>query len=717
MLRITLIQLLMAIPLLLMAQLSRQDWTIYESDHKLHLKEKSDIEVVDYQLAKLSPVALVHLLEQSPSNEKSTIYIELPMPDGSLSGYDISLSRVLPPSLAKKYPTIRSYRGVGRINKQEEIYLDLSPRGLKAMIIGSESTIIIDPYVQHRSDLYISYDKKMAVVDKSQWTCDGSSHLDYTQRLHHPDIAHTDGKLKSTGQVLMEYKIAVATTAEYTALFGGTVTDGLAAVVTAINRVSGIYEREMGIAFVLVPDNDQLIYTDAASDPFANTSVDVLSIQDVLDDVIGNENYDLGHMFTTSFGGIAALGGLCSVEEKGKGLSGLPNPVGDPFYVDYVAHEIGHQLGGTHTFNGNSQACIFNRIAHSAFEPGSGSTIMAYAGICGSNNLQYNSDAYFHPISLLQMTSFVESAADTCANHITTSNNSPTADANPDDLSNLVIPIGTPFELEGEGIDPDGDPLSYLWEQWDLGPQQDVNQGDNGIGPLFRSWAPTTKETRVFPRLENLLDNTMSVGETLPSTQRDLSFKLTVKDNHGGWSADQVNIEVTPSAGPFRVTNHNSTSSTITENIQVTWDVAGTNGSIINCSHIDVYLLLTETGEEILIEDNTPNDGSTTAILPYIQASGVRVKVKCDNNIFFDINDTDLTIDGGVAPCNVSGEINDNPILDDMYSSETVLVNSGKVPTGGNVMFTAGEAIEFKSSAEVEVNGNLEVYIQPCDPQ
>lgn len=717
MLRITLIQLLLAIPLLLMAQLGRQDWTIYESDNKLNLKDKSDVEVVDYQLAKLSPEALVHLLELSPSNEKSTLYIELPMPDGSLAGYDVTPSRVLPPSLAKKYPNIRSYRGVGRINKHEELYLDLSLRGLKAMVIGSESTIIIDPYVQHRSDLYISFNKTEAIVDKSQWTCDGSNHQDYIHRLNSMGINSIKEKLKSTSQVLKEYEIAIATTGEYTALFGGTVTDGLAAVVTAINRVSGIYEREMGIAFVLASDNDQLIYTNAASDPFSNISTDINSIQDVLDDVIGNENYDLGHIFTTSFGGIAALGGLCRAEDKGVGLSGLPNPVGDPFYVDYVAHEIGHQLGGTHTFNGNSQACIFNRIAHSAFEPGSGSTIMAYAGICGSNNLQYNSDAYFHPMSLLQMTNFVESSADTCANHITTSNNSPTADANPDGLSNLIIPVGTPFELEGEGIDPDGEPLTYLWEQWDLGPQQDVNQGDNGISPLFRSWAPTTTDTRVFPRLENLLNNTTSVGESLPSTQRDLTFKLTVKDNHGGWSTDQVGIQVTPMAGPFRVTNHNSTTSTITDSLHVTWDVAGTDGNSINCSHVDIYLLLTNTGEEILIEDNTPNDGTSTTMLPYIQVSGVRVKVKCDNNIFFDINDTDLTIDGGIPPCNVSGEISDNPILDDMYSSETVLVNSGKVPMGGDVMFTAGQAIEFKSSAEVEVNGNLEVYIQPCDPQ
>ena len=448
-----------------------------------------------------------------------------------------------------------------------------------------------------------------------------------------------------TGGVLRTYRTAVAATTEYVNFHGGTVAAGQSAVVTAMNRVSGIYEDELTIRLVLVANNSSLIY--AGADPYTNNNGFTMlgQNQSNIDSVIGNANYDVGHVFSTGGGGVAGLGVVGITGQKARGVTGLPRPTGDAFFVDYVAHELGHQYGARHTFNGDSGSCAGgNRTGVSAYEPGSGSTIMAYAGICGNDNIQQRSDDYFHSRSLDEVVSLVE-ARSSVGTRADTGNTIPTADAG----TNFVIPAETPFELTGSGSDADGDALTYNWEQRNLGPQQDVNAGDNGSSPIFRSWSPTTEPTRVFPRLSNLLSNTTPRGETLPTTNRTLNFRLTVRDTNpagGGVATDDMSVTVRNAAGPFQVTAPNTSvvwegGSTQT----VTWDVAGTTGNGINTSQVNLLLSLDGgmTYSEVLAS-GTANDGSEEIEVPNLQTTSARIKVEAVGNIFFDLSNQDFTI-------------------------------------------------------------------------
>ena len=93
---------------------------------------------------------------------------------------------------------------------------------------------------------------------------------------------------------------------------------------------------------------------------------------------------------------------------------------------------------------------------------------MAYAGICGGENLQSNSDATFHAVSIGQINAFINNGTTggSCGTLVSTGNSLPTTiDAG----SGFTIPQGTPFVLTGSAsADPDGDALSYQWDQIDV---------------------------------------------------------------------------------------------------------------------------------------------------------------------------------------------------------------------------------------------------------
>ena len=273
------------------------------------------------------------------------------------------------------------------------------------------------------------------------------------------------------GTELRTYRLANAATGEYTAFHGGTVPLGQAAIVTAVNRVTGIYEVELAVRMILVANNSSLVYTNSGTDPYTNSDASALlsENQGNIDAIIGDANYDVGHVFSTGGGGLAGLGVVGISGQKARGETGSGSPVNDSFYVDYVAHELGHQFGGNHTFNQPDG----NRNAGTAMEPGSGSTIQAYAGLFGPDDLQPNSDPYFHSISFDEMFGYVSTGAGNAAAVITaTGNNVPTVNAGND----YTIPAGTPFALSAYGDDADvGDVLTYNWEQRDLGPAMDLS--------------------------------------------------------------------------------------------------------------------------------------------------------------------------------------------------------------------------------------------------
>ncbi|MCA9135338.1 MAG: hypothetical protein KDB00_01230, partial [Planctomycetales bacterium] len=460
-------------------------------------------------------------------------------------------------------------------------------------------------------------------------------------------LSATIGNNIGVGNELQNYRLAIAATAEYTGFFGGQ-TQALAAIETFVSDVNAIFEKELSIHFDLVTGTNT-IFTDSATDGYTNGDTNqMLGVNTgILDGVIGNSNYDIGHVFGLASSGGSGLGGLGVVNDpakKGRGASIFENPQGSD-WVRLVAHEFGHQFGAEHTFNGDQYAStVGNRSATSAYEPASGSTLMSYAGIAGPDNLQLDPDPYFHGASFEEIQTLVSTTAP--PNSVTPqSNNIPTVSGG----VNYTIPAGTPFQLSAVGSDADtGDTLTYTWEQLDLGPAMSLPISDNGLSPLFRSFPPSTDPTRVLPRLDDLINNvnTAAIGEALPTTTRNLNFRATVRDGMGGVNSDDVLISVVNTGAPFAVTSPNTSVSWTGGTSQtIDWNVGGTIGNGINVANVGIDLSLDGgVTYPIVLATSTPNDGSHTLTVPNIDASQARIRVRGLGNIFFDISDADFTI-------------------------------------------------------------------------
>ena len=515
------------------------------------------------------------------------------------------------------------------------------------MVISSSGTSYIDPYSINNSSYCISYSKD-DFYTTNQKVRDAECVVNNAQ---------TNAKLMAAGQsgdVLRVYRAAIACTGEYAQFHANQSGDAadvaaLAAIVTTMDRVNLVYDREASFRFNLVGNNNLIVYTNSTTDPYSNSNADAIlgENQENIDDIIGNDNYDLGHVFSTGAGGLATAG-LCNTTFKAQGVTGTNAPIGDAFDIDYVCHEMGHQLGANHTFNGdsgNGNCGAGNRNPDTAYEPGSGTTILAYAGICEVNNLQQNSNDYYHTASFDEMTAHMngEGWATDCAEQLPTGNSIPVANANPLG-ADLTIPTNTPFELTGVGTDQNAaDVLTYCWEQYDLGEIADDLANATGNAPLFRSWAPVESETRVFPKMDDLVAGTTTLGETLPSYARDMKFRLTVRDNSaggGGVSYDQIEFSVTNEADAFTVDD-------VTENWEygntysVNWDVANTIEAPVSCETVNIYLS-TENGvtfTEMLLED-VPNNGAAEITCPNLVSNQAIIKVKGNNHIFFNISNT-----------------------------------------------------------------------------
>ena len=601
--------------------------------------------VLSYRVFELEQIVLQNTLAVAPAEAgtraaDSPAVITLPMPDGTFQRFAFVDSPVMAPELAAKYPEIRTYLGQGLDDPHATVRFDWSPSGFHGFVRSPSGTAIIDPYVRGQTELYASYYRHDISPEAAAWTC-------YTDDLSSPLADMPIGVLGSSGSDLRVYRVAVATTGEYTQFHGGTVAQGLAAVTTAINRITGIFEQEFCIRLQLVANNNLIIYTDASTDPYTGNDNSTMLDQNQtnLDNVIGSLNYDIGHVFTTAGGGVTFPGIACMSGWKGKGASGRGSPIGDAFVVEIAAHEMGHQVGSHHTWNGTLGSCTSGQWgAETACEPGSGTTIMGYPGLCGADNTQSSRDYYYHAISYEKIRNYIVSGTGkSCPTVVATSNNPPTVNAG----SDYTIPKETPFVLTASGGDPNGDPITYCWEEMDLGPQAALSAGDNGSSPIFRSWPPTTSSSRTFPRLSDLLNNTLATGELLPTTGRTLKMRCTVRDNRaggGGVNSDDVVLTVAASAGPFTVTSPNTTV-TWSGTRTVTWNVANTNASPVNCSQVNIRLSI-DGGNTYpyLLAASTPNDGSQSVTLPDTPTTQARIKVEAVGNIFFDISDVNFTI-------------------------------------------------------------------------
>jgi hypothetical protein len=578
------------------------------------------------------------------ATRKSPLVIELPLPDGTFGRFGIVDSPIMEPELAAKYPEIRTYAAAGLDDRTASARLDVTPQGFHAMILSVHGSVYIDPLQRGDVAHYRCYAKKDATRQAEEMPFEiGVVPADpeeawKTERL--PDA----GVIAATGTHLRTYRIAVAATGEYTTYHGGTVPAALAAITTAVNRVTGIYEREVSLRMVLIANNNLIIYTNPATDPYTNNDPGQMLTenQNNINAVIGIPNYDIGHVFGTGGGGIAQISTPCGAN-KARGVSTLTVPNGDPFHVDYVAHEVGHQWSALHTFNSNSGSCLGNESPNSAYEPGSGSTFMGYTGLCPPHNLQNDADDYMHTRSFDQIEAYSTGPNGSCAVTTATGNNPPVPNAG---SGGFVIPILTPFELTGSATDPNGDALTYCWEQYDLGPQGPPDS-PSGNAPIFRSFPPVLSPTRVFPRLQDLLANTTTIGEILPSYSRTLTFRLTARDNLGGVARAQMAFSASDAAGPFVVLSPNTTGLVWVggTNESVTWDVAGTSGAPVNAANVDILMSL-DGGQTwpTVLASSTPNDGSQTIVVPALLSDSVRVKVKAVGNVFFDISNQNFRV-------------------------------------------------------------------------
>ncbi|RYY19562.1 MAG: hypothetical protein EOO36_05515, partial [Cytophagaceae bacterium] len=546
------------------------------------------------------------------------LVLTLPLPDGTSAQFRIVETAVMEPALAAKYPGIKTYTGQGVNDPTATVRLDLTPQGFHAQVLSAATgSFYIDPATRTDTQHYLSFWKQS--IPGQEFSCGTESPS--------PDAKRPTGAgLRTSGTQLRTLRLALAATGEYTTYHGGTVAAGLAAMVTAVNRVVGVYEKELDVRLILVANNDRLVYTDPNTDPYTNSSGSAMlgQNQTTITTLIGAANYDIGHVFSTGGGGVAGLGVICRDAQKSRGVTGLTAPVGDAFYIDYVAHEMGHQFGGNHTFNSSLGSCAGgNRSNLHAYEPGSGSTIMAYAGICGADNLQPNSDPYFHVESYEEIQTVLASV--TCGTTTATGNTPPTVML---PASGKVLPISTPFKLTASGADADGDALTYTWEEYDraVAATLATPQAAGVAVPLFRSFSPTVSPTRYFPRLNDLLTNTSSLVERLPTVTRPLNFRVTLRDEHSGPagiigglnSSATVSLSSTSAAGPFLVTAPNTAVAWAGNSSQtVTWNVAGTDANGVNCATVNIRLS-TDGGltYPTLLLAATPNDGAATITVP-----------------------------------------------------------------------------------------------------
>lgn len=592
-----------------------------------------------YRLLNLDLEAWKAHLSQAPAeSEQSVRYtafeVQLPAPDGSWERFRLVASPIMAPGLQRQFPRIQTFLAKGVDHPSALARLDYTPHGFHAMVLDGGRTYFIDPYYfDQPAGAYLSYFKK-DYRPKKEFTCH-AEHLVADETVLNPSSTAV------VGDSLRIYRMAVAATGEFTQFFGNTVEDGLSGVVTALNRVNVVYEQDIAARMELVDSNHLIIYMDPAADPYSGGAGDHLGQnQNNLTSVIGTANFDIGHVFhRDGNNGVAGLASVCRNNRKGQGFTAANPPVGDPFAIDYAAHEIGHQFGGNHTQNNNC-----NRVSNSAVEPGSASTIMGYAGICPPN-LQSNSDPYFHAVSQEEMLAYtLNGAGADCATFVETGNTDPEVEAGE---SGLVIPLSTPFELDGQAVDAEGDSLSYCWEQMDVGPSTSPSN-PQGNAPLFRSFLPQTDPRRVFPRIADLVDNTTVVGEILPFYARDMNFRLTVRDHFGGLGFDDRSLQVTEEAGPFTVLTQNVPEEWTAGTLHlVEWEVANTDQAPVNADSVLIYL--SEDGgfeyPYLLSGGPVPNDGKQIVVLPdSLEGGAFRLKVKAANNVFFDLNDQDFSI-------------------------------------------------------------------------
>jgi hypothetical protein len=565
----------------------------------------------------------------------------IPLPDGTFERVKVEESPIFSPELQAQYDYVHTYavRGVDDLSLTGR--LDHTPAGFHAMLISERGVLFVDPAGDSPNE-YVSYWKTDATGEPAFCQTHGGDVLpekdavvDGAASLAGPSIMPL--AMNPSGAQLRTYRLAVSVTGEYTRFLDGNPPAAgtpatVAQIATTVNRVTGVFERDVQIRLNLTTTR---IFLDPATDPFSSGDFRTEN-QTTLDANPGNANYDIGHVFSQGgTGGVATLGVVCVAGSKARGFTSRPTPSGDPFDIDFVAHEMGHQLAANHTWTSNTNSCADagQFVAAAAYEPGSGSTIMSYAGICSPQDVQANSDAYLHTRSYDEIVAFRTSGAgNSCGTVTATGNSAPLIDAGPD----CTIPRNTPFTLTATGSDPDGDALTFLWEQFDLGTHGQIPAAGNTTGPMFRSRPATAASSRTFPRLQDILSGAATPWEVLPNVDRTMNFRVTARDNRaGGGGVDFDSNVVTVSGDPFGFT-FPATGSSLEcgGSSSVQWTVGG--GSIAPNVAIQIS---TDDGQNFSpFVASTPNDGSHAVTIPQTLTALGRLRLVPSAQCFFAVS-------------------------------------------------------------------------------
>ncbi|WP_254712470.1 reprolysin-like metallopeptidase [Polaribacter pectinis] len=686
----------------LWSELNKQDNSILESE----ILQKKNFPST-YKLFALDITALKSELALQSRNSETII--ELPNSKGGLSKFKIKETSNFDEELASKFPMIKSYSAQGIEDPTAVAKISIGVDGFHAIVFsGKEKTMYIDPYSKNNQN-YILYKRNDVTNADDNFTCQVKESFSKGNLTSNNVVENAnDGQLRT-------FRLALACSAEYADFqlnrqgVSVSATDAVkkAAVLSAMNttmtRVNGVYEKDLSVKMVLVGNNEDIVFLDTNTDGVSDVnqqgiaSTIINEVQTICDNEIGNANYDIGHIFTINGDGLAGGGVVCLSGQKARGVTGRSQPVNDPYDIDYVAHEMGHQFGANHTQN---NSC--NRNLSTAVEPGSASTIMGYAGIC-SPNVQGNSDDHFHAVSIAEMWNTIQSTA-SCGALSVTNNNAPTANAGLD----YSIPKSTPFVLKGIGADVDGaSSLTYNWEQIDNEVASMPPLSTNSGGPMFRSLPSNTSPNRYMPDLATVVaGNTSTTWEVLPSVARNLNFSFLVRDNNaGGGSTARDDMEITvTNADAFTVSAPNSAVSWDVGSTQtITWNKGTTDAAPINCQNVNIKLSV-DGGLTfpITIKANTPNDGSEDVVIPNNSSTTARIMVEAADNIFYNVNSTNFTINstlptfimnntsGIQSACNTGNQTVSYVLNLDFINgfSETVsFVTSGE-PSGSSVSFS-----------------------------
>lgn len=616
-------------------------WEKVSVQSNLGRKALKEVRVEKGQVFSLEERLLKQDLKSASISKAASKTIYLPDEEGSPVAYQVRESSVLAPELARKYPEIKSYSGYALDHPADRIRLSISHKDVQAMIVHADGRP--NSYVQKTDNgRYVLY-SRTAKDDDIDFVC-------RTEQQILTGSANLTAK-PVDDQVLRKYRVAISATAEYTQYHGGTVADALAAINATLTRVNEVFETDLAVTLELVSDNDKVIYTDTSTDPYTGSLSALGSqAQSTLDEEIGVSNYDFGHVLHKGENGGNAgfIGGVCTNGQKGSAYSSGQEPEGDIFDLDFVAHEMGHQLGANHTWSYELEGTLVQ------VEPGSGTTIMGYAGITENDNVAAHGDDYFHYASIDQIITTLKSKG--CGEEFTLTNNPPIVQ----DVEDYVIPKSTAFALTGNATDLDEeDVLTYTWEQIDNGVVTSATFGPtNPSGANFRSRPPSLEPTRYFPLLSRVLEGNLtevqpsegSAWETVSDVEREMNFALTVRDNAEGGGqvvSELVNVLVTNDGGPFAVTSQASPTTLVAGDMAtITWDVSNTNVAPINTEFVDILLSI-DGGEnfDTVLASGVENDGSYDIVVPGLPTTEARIMVRPVDNIYYAVNASDFSIE------------------------------------------------------------------------